>query len=56
MIHARAESHKSNAIRNFQSLVSLAQSLDDEQVAALAAYYASLPKAGKGAKAGKKVP
>ena len=30
--------------RSNQAMVSVAQSLDDEQVAALAAYYASLPK------------
>ena len=33
--------------RTNQVMVSVAQSLDDEQVAALAAYYASLPKVGK---------
>lgn len=33
--------------RTNQVMVSVAQSLDDEQVAALAAYYASLPKAKK---------
>ena len=32
--------------RTNQAMMSVAQSLDDEQVAALAAYYASLPKAG----------
>lgn len=35
--------YKSGA-RDNQVMVSVAQSLDDEQVAALAAYYASLPK------------
>ena len=38
--------YKSGARTN-QVMVSVAQSLDDQQVAALAAYYASLPKAGK---------
>jgi cytochrome c553 len=35
-----------NGERTNQAMVSVAQSLDDEQVAALAAYYASLPRLG----------
>lgn len=39
-----------NNERTNQAMVSVAQSLDDEQLKALAAYYGSLPKAPRGPK------
>jgi cytochrome c553 len=39
-----------NGERNNPAMVSVAQSLDDDQMAALAAYYGSLPKPGRAKK------